>query len=557
MSARRIPPMLITLPLALGLVIAAMIGGTERVVAATENPSKQASSCPHSLDQYARQIWKPTDSDLHLILAKHRGWLDRVWHIDLRNPDAYLDHVDPNWRSMALADPKQANLCNANLEDEPLDGAVLTGADLNGARLTHLSGAHLSHADLRDADLAYADLHGAYLGWDTNLNRVIGDVIGVFQLKGADLTGANLERANLAGADMARATLRDTKLFGVDLSHMRLSGADLRGAHMGCYGVWSPKTVEVDCTNLSGATLSYVKLNGADLRGVSMSKANLESADLSGADLTCARISTGKEGKEQQKCTDLSGANLSRAQVTNAKFAGVDLTKAVYGPVSEPPYQYVAGIKGLEKVEIPADELTGLVQLRKLLQDAGLKDDVRQATDSIQRSVTIGRLSSPSLSFAWIEGVLRIVGFEWTTAYGLHPEWALRWILLLGAVLTPVYMVAMLHPTATSGVVQVFPADRLDGTAGDPTEEQKRRKQLVRAKSRRVALAAAAYFSLISALNIGFEQFTPGDWIRRLQRRAYSLEGVGWVRVVAGIQALLSVYLLAMWVLTQFGELFG
>jgi len=38
--------------------------------------------------------------------------------------------------------------------------------------------------------------------------------------------------------------------------------------------------------------------------------------------------------------------------------------------------------------------------------------------------------------------------------------------------------------------------------------------------------------------------------------REYSLEAIGWVRVVAGVQALLSVYLLAMWVLTQFGQPF-
>jgi hypothetical protein len=197
-----------------------------------------------------------------------------------------------------------------------------------------------------------------------------------------------------------------------------------------------------------------------------------------------------------------------------------------------------------------------LVQLRKLLHDAGLSDEERQATYSIQRSVTVGRLSK-FLSFEWIEGILRIVAFEWTTAYGLHPEWALRWIFLLGTILTPVYMFAILHPTSASGIVRVFPADRLDGTADNPAVEGKRKKQLIQAKSWRGALPNAAYFSLISAVNIGFEQFTPGDWIRRLQRRAYSLEAVGWVRVTAGVQALLSVYLLALWVLTQFGQPFG
>ncbi|MGO9059655.1 MAG: hypothetical protein ACLQU2_20100 [Candidatus Binataceae bacterium] len=117
-------------------------------------------------------------------------------------------------------------------------------------------------------------------------------------------------------------------------------------------------------------------------------------------------------------------------------------------------------------------------------------------------------------------------------------------------------MFAMLRPTAESGVVQVFSASRLDGTNGNPAEEEKQKKQLVHRQGWRDALPTAAYFSLITAVNIGFEQFTPGDWIRRLQRREYSFQAVGWVRVVAGAQALLSVYLLAMWALTRFGQPF-
>jgi hypothetical protein len=41
----------------------------------------------------------------------------------------------------------------------------------------------------------------------------------------------------------------------------------------------------------------------------------------------------------------------------------------------------------------------------------------------------------------------------------------------------------MLRPTAASGVMQVFPKDRLEGTAGDPANEEKRKKQIVHAKS--------------------------------------------------------------------------
>jgi hypothetical protein len=72
-------------------------------------------------------------------------------------------------------------------------------------------------------------------------------------------------------------------------------------------------------------------------------------------------------------------------------------------------------------------------------------------------------------------------------------------------------------------------------------------------------LSQMLVFALVydAAVNIGFQQFTPGDWVRRLQGHEYTLQSVGWVRTVAGAQALISVYLLAMWVLTQFGRPFG
>jgi hypothetical protein len=70
------------------------------------------------------------------------------------------------------------------------------------------------------------------------------------------------------------------------------------------------------------------------------------------------------------------------------------------------------------------------------------------------------------------------------------------------------------------------------------------------------ACGYAAYFSLLSAFNIGFEQFTIGDWIKRLQAQEYTLQSLGWVRRVAGVQSLLSLYLLAIAILTYFGEFF-
>ena len=42
----------------------------------------------------------------------------------------------------------------------------------------------------------------------------------------------------------------------------------------------------------------------------------------------------------------------------------------------------------------------------------------------------------------------------------------------------------------------------------------------------------------------------------RIQKSEYILRATGWPRTVAGLQSLLSVYLLALWVLTYFGRPF-
>ena len=45
-----------------------------------------------------------------------------------------------------------------------------------------------------------------------------------------------------------------------------------------------------------------------------------------------------------------------------------------------------------------------------------------------------------------------------------------------------------------------------------------------------------------------------GTWITRLQERPYKLKGTGWIRTVSGLQSLMSVYFLALWAITFFGN---
>lgn len=237
---------------------------------------------------------------------------------------------------------------------------------------------------------------------------------------------------------------------------------------------------------------------------------------------------------------------------------------AIYAPASAPPDSYVAGMKGLDAVTFPAGGETGLVQLRELLQKAGLRETERQATYAIERGRTRYFLEAwPTNPGEFIEGLFRLVAFQWTTGYGLEYGRPLELIVGVWAALIPVFLwpiwsqpprsrLSTSHP---SGIYQVWPKDRVWLREGSPVLESTARIQRLQRRGFS-ALGWAAWFSLLSAFSIGFREFSVGSWLSRVHPRQFTLEAAGWVRTVSGLQSLLSVYLLAMWVLTYFGRPF-
>jgi hypothetical protein len=72
--------------------------------------------------------------------------------------------------------------------------------------------------------------------------------------------------------------------------------------------------------NLRGADLSDANLSGADLSDASLSGANLSGADLSGADLSDANLSGASLSRANLRGADLSDANLSGASLSGASL---------------------------------------------------------------------------------------------------------------------------------------------------------------------------------------------------------------------------------------------
>ena len=167
------------------------------------------------------------------------------------------------------------------------------------------------------------------------------------------------------------------------------------------------------------------------------------------------------------------------------------------------------------------------------------------------------------------ESLFSYVLFELPSGYGMVPSRALATLGLLIQVFSLVYIVALLTARGRAGIWVTWPSDRVYQEEGA--------KEATRATATfffpRVQARAAGrwwgvllrglcipliglYFSILSAFSLGWRELNVGTWISRMQPREYILRATGWVRFVAGFQSLLSVYLLALWVLTYFGRPF-
>jgi uncharacterized protein YjbI with pentapeptide repeats len=101
-----------------------------------------------------------------------------------------------------------------------------------------------------------------------------------------DLRGNSV---NLRGCDLDREDLGDLPfaiLENADLTRARMEDADLSNANLRFANLTDARMEDAD---LSDADLMFANLNGADLTGADLGKANLRYADLTEADLEDAR----------------------------------------------------------------------------------------------------------------------------------------------------------------------------------------------------------------------------------------------------------------------------
>ena len=395
---------------------------------------------------------------------------------------------------------------------KPWIGKLATGREITKQDLSEILKANDLWEDSQGKEGQLADLSNA------NLNGV--------KLGKVRVNFANLSRISLSNANLSQALLMYTDMSGANLSQADLSGTNF----------WDS---DLSGANFNAANLSEARIIGGKMQGADFYWANLNKAYLRG--------------------TDLRGANLDSADLAGTTFWGVDLSRCNFEPKPGlTDITHWVSLKGLSSLTYKKSS-HGLVELREIFKKAGMREQEREVTFALNHNRRLNLWKQ-----GWIGGKLEslfhLMCFEWTCKYGMSPNRPLKIIGLGLFVFALPYMLALRSRKRKTGLWVLLMPDRvLDRRLKDrPYRLTTRTPFRSMASPWRVTriLRLGFYFSLLSAFSLGWRELNVGNWITRIQKREYTLRATGWVRSVGGLQSLLSVYMLALWVLTYFGRPF-
>jgi uncharacterized protein YjbI with pentapeptide repeats len=446
--------------------------------------------------------------------------------LQIANPVQAKSRVECNGKYKGLK-PTPVELQDILKKHDEWLQAVQAGGldDLKDPRIVNLCGADLAGVHLEGAHLDYGHLENAYLDYA--------------YLDDASLYGAHLERASLIGGHLIHTHLDSAYLQGANFGIAHLEYASLISAHL-------------ESADLSYAHLEHTFIDTADLRGTSLQGADLQDADLDAADMQDASLYEARLESATLVDTHLDGADLGRADLNGAymDFDPDSLPKAVSG---------ISTAKNLHLIRFLVQP-GGLVKLRSEFKDLGMRAQEAQLTCAIRRSELSRKDFTSDVPgqvyvHSWSERAINTVLFDWTCQYGMSPGRPLLIVATLAVILSIVYIFAQVNPGPNGGIWAIWDEHRVKQAEGSK-EPQQLTDGFPSGHWVISVFLLALYFSLLSATRIGWHELNVGTWITRIQPREYSLRATGWVRVVSGVQSLISVYLVALTILTYFGTPF-
>jgi uncharacterized protein YjbI with pentapeptide repeats len=447
------------------------------------------------------------------LVGCHSPHPGKIFDMTLLKP--FLEAHQEWLRSNQTTQPASMDLCDVNLQ-----GLKLNNLDLS---YINFSGSDLSNTNLQGTNLSHANLMETYF-------------------RGANLSESNLQNANLQESILEGAELNQADLRQANLNHANLTQANLKGANL-------------LLSNLKNANLTRADLTGADLRW----------ADLTGADLSEANLKNANLGN-----ANLTSAHLQNTILENAILTEANLNSAIYEPKLHalPDLMAFHTVKNFDNIQFQDynDGQAALTELRTAYELIGVRSMERLITSTIKYQEMISDLKKGGWDY--FSAAFNFVFFYLSSNFGADPGRPLKIFLVAFFIFALIYRIALSKPSKSSCIIITWTPKRfylwkktqsIDEYPQKLTRVLKTSKFFEKRKSIRYQLRylrVALFFSVLSAFSIVWREVNVNNWIYLLQSREFTLNARGWVQIVTGIQALLSAYLIVLWILTYFGRPF-
>ena len=508
---------------------------------------------------------------LQRILNDHKELLNEILPHGLIFYTKFEPPYRPKYNEMKdqlTSDDRYADLSNIELKNVNLSNATLLYADFSNASFysvnlsnaylynSNMSNAYLDNVNLNNAELEYADLSNVY---STNV----------------DLNNASLSATNMFNSTFYKSSFHNAFILLSNLRNADLSNSNFKNTYFGC-DADSPKhskfldnnETNLNNTNFNHANLQKAKLGCIDICNSSFKRSNLENAYLSYSNIISSKFIK----------SNLKNSNFVNATVDYSNFYRSDITgsniKNIKGfPVAKhsgyndittnpnkrlPNYEPKAGthpnipsMVNISSLEMLTYDLYpyGLITLRENFKQYGYEKHARKITYALEHTATINLIDSDKWTNK-IKGYSRLFLFEYTCNWGMSPGKPMLILVFLICVFSFPYMLALLGLSEKHGIWYIGKKDISMSYNGEIIKK-------IDISNSFFNLAYAPYFSLLSAVYIGWRDINVRNWVTKIQPFEHTLKANGWVRTLSGIQSLISVYLLALTVLTYFGNPFA
>jgi len=301
------------------------------------------------------------------------------------------------------------------------------------------------------------------------------------------------------------------------------------------------------------ADFSFSKLQGVSFYGTDLTNINISNAVLHG----CI-----EKKHSQEVCIN------SHKKLTN--FRGAI-------NINHMRYEYS------EHTNLPI----GINEVRKDLRNSGYSREANEVIYFVEHGRLQEIFQDPKASYPQlIEAYLKLALFEMTTEWGINPAKALAILVYIIGFMGILYWIILLitwsyyrYKVTDTGIDLVFPKPNTATTEGQFFIEDEGfitasifthcGKQLNTAPPygpdrkdaiwhfHRGLLKHAFWFSILSSFHLGWRDLNVGNWLLRMQPKPYTYRPHGALRTISGIQSLICIYLLVIWFLTTFGNLWG